>query len=111
MKEWKKVNKYLLKDFYVLTPWHDKNTRTEFTSFCYYDPEEEKGVLFVFRMEECEYDTLNIKLPFADEDAEYTLTDEDTKEIRELTGKNALEGFDFSVFEKRQAKLIWVEKK
>ena len=110
MAEWQKVNPYLLKDFYVLTPWHSRNDKKGFTSYCYYDPEKDKGVLFVFRMEECEEDSVRIKLPFAKDGVGYTLTDEDSDEKRILLGEECLCGFDFSVAEKRQAKLIWVEK-
>ena len=110
MAEWQKVNPYLLKDFYVLTPWHSRNDKKGFTSYCYYDPEKDKGVLFVFRMEECEEDSVRIKLPFAKDGVGYTLTDEDSDEKRILLGEECLCGFDVSVAEKRQAKLIWVEK-
>ena len=109
--EWDKVKPYLLKDFYVLTPWHDQYDKSGFTALCYYDPKKEKGALLVFRMEDCEHETVNIKLPFARGGADYTLTDEDTGDVRMLTCEDCLGGFDFSIAKKRQAKLIWVEKK
>ena len=54
INEWKEVKDYLLKEFYTLTPWHHENDLASFTSYTYFDPETEKGILFVFRQEECE---------------------------------------------------------
>nr|MCR5264525.1 alpha-galactosidase [Clostridiales bacterium] len=39
--EWKKVNPYLLKDFYTHTPWHSEQDRSGFTAFSYIDPDRE----------------------------------------------------------------------
>ena len=54
LNEWKKVAPYLLKEFYTLTPWHKEKDNTDFTAFCYYDPEKEDGVILAFRQERCE---------------------------------------------------------
>lgn len=75
--EWNKVKPYLLKEFYVLTPWHESSDTTDFTSYCFFDPETEKGYLFVFRQERCVRDTLTVALPFTDGE-EYTFTDVDS---------------------------------
>ena len=111
MAEWKRVNPYLLKDFYSLTPWHSGEDKSGFTSYCYYDEDEGRGVLFVFRGEECEGDCVGLRLPFADQNASYALTDEDSGDLLTLTGNTAADGFGISVESKRQAKLIWIEKK
>jgi alpha-galactosidase len=111
MAEWKRVNPYLLKDFYSLTPWHSGEDKSGFTSYCYYDEDEGRGVLFVFRGEECEGDGVGLRLPFADRNASYALTDEDSGDLLTLTGNTAADGFGISVESKRQAKLIWIEKR
>lgn len=77
--EWNKVKPYLLKDFYVLTPWHPENDRTGFTSYSYYDPEKQKGVLFIFRMEDCEDNSFRLTLPYAETGKTHVLTDADSE--------------------------------
>ena len=107
LHEWKKVNPYLLKDFYVLTPWHSEEDKSGFTAFCFFDPEQEKGVLFLFRMEECAQDTLTVRLPFAGKGASYLLTDEDSGAQEVLSG----ETHDFVLDTPRTARLVWIERK
>ena len=75
ISEWKEINKYLLKEFYTLTPWHHRDDRAGFTAFMYFDPDEEKGILFAVRQEECEEDTVELTLPIFEA---CTVTDKDT---------------------------------
>ncbi len=105
LAEWKKVSPYLLKDFYVLTPWHSEFDTTDFTAFCYYDPEQERGVLFAFRQEHCERNECTVKLPFAENNDNYTMTDEDTGSSSIVCGEIKL-SFDSP----RSAKLLWIKK-
>ena len=105
INEWKKVKPYLLKEFYVLTPWHKEKDKTGFTAYCYYDPEKEEGVILAFRQEDCLVDTLTVSLPFI-ENCEYSITDEDSGKTMTLRGKLTL-AFDAP----RSAKLLWVKKK
>lgn len=105
LKEWKKVSPFLLKEFYTLTPWHKEVDITDFTAFCYYDPEKEEGVILAFSQEECRRNTLRVRLPFAENGAQYTVTDEDSGE------ENRTEGCVTVAFDKpRSAKLLWVKK-
>lgn len=105
LKEWKKVNPYLLKEFYTLTPWHGPRDPLSFTAFCYYDPDEEKGVILAFRQESCVRGTLQVRLPFAQENDRFVLTDEDSGEERIVGDTFSL---DFSRV--RTARLLWVKK-
>lgn len=104
LREWDKVKPYLLKDFYVLTPWHSERDTTGFTAYCYYDPEASKGVLLAFRQEQCQVDNLSFQLPFAQGEHTYRFRDEDTGNIFTSDGDGTLE---FPA--PRTAKLIWVE--
>ncbi len=109
LREWKKLCPYMLKDFYVLTPWHSKDDKTGFTAFCFFDDEKGKGALLLFRMEECPEDTLTVRLPFVETGEVYTLTDEDSKETMTLSGDSLIsEGCTFKLPECRTARLIWV---
>ncbi len=105
LREWKKVTPYLLKEFYTLTPWHKEQDNTDFTSFCYYDPEKEEGVIFAFRQEKCNKDLLRVSLPFANAGDRYTVTDEDSGE-KTVTGGDMTLRLDA----RRTAKLLWVKK-
>lgn len=103
--EWKKLSRYLMKDFYPLTTWHKEKDNSDFTAFCYYDPEKESGVILAFRQEKCERDTLSVALPFATATDTYTLTDEDSGALSTVSQSVTLH-FDAP----RTAKLIWIKK-
>ena len=109
LREWKKINKYLLKDFYVLTPWHSREEKDGFTAYCYYDEQDLSGYTFIFRMEECENDKYLLKLPFVKEDKKYMLTDEDTGENRSCEGKQLKDGINYILSEKKSSKLLFVK--
>lgn len=112
LQEWKRINRYLLKDFYVHTPWHTQDDRAGFTSFSFFDPEEEKGILLMFRMEQCGIDTLTVRLPYAECGAEYTLTNTDSGEVITCSGEELKKkGFTCVIGEKRESRLFKVEKK
>ncbi len=121
INEWKKVSPYLLKEFYVLTPWHHGRDNSDFTAFCYYDPETEKGILFAFRQEGCYIKKpLNVILPFINTGEKYRLTDEDSKQMYivdghlELRFSSELCIKDDKYFKPsnggREAKLLWIER-
>ncbi|MBR3692162.1 MAG: alpha-galactosidase [Clostridia bacterium] len=105
LREWKILAKYLLKEFYVLTPWHRECDRTDYTAFSFFDPEEEAGVLLTFRQEKCERDTLRIRLPFADADNAYILRDADTGEETECRGPA-----DIQMQSPRSARLFYIRR-
>ncbi len=105
LDEWKRVSPYLLKDFYPLTPWHKEQDNTDFTAFCYYDPEKEEGILLAFRQENCSRERLNLSLPFVALGDQYTVTDEDCGD-QIVTGGILTLHFD----EPRTAKLLWIRK-
>ena len=109
LHEWKKISPYLLKDFYVLTPWHSQEDKSGFTAFSFYDEDEERGVLLLFRMEECCEDRLTVRLPYAELDRTYLLTDEDSGDAVTGDGRNLKQtGLTFSLPERRTARLIWI---
>ena len=84
LQEWDSIKSYLLKDFYVLTPWHSKTETDDFTAFCYVDPEDNSGILLAFRQENTVPDTLELTLPFS---SETIFTDKDTKQTITTDGR------------------------
>ena len=110
LNEWKKISPYLLKDFYVLTPWHHQEDKSSFTAYCFYDEDRKRGALLLFRMEACPEDQLTVRLPFAGEESTYLLTDEGSNETWLRDGaalKKA--GQTFILPERRTARLIWIK--
>ena len=103
LSEWDRVKGYLLKEFYPLTPWHHAWDVFSFTAFCFFDPEEEKGVLLAFRQEACVPDVLKLALPFA-EGRRFTLTDEYSGEVFSVTDRIELRFSDV-----RESKLLWIK--
>ncbi len=90
--EWRSVNHLLVKDMYTLTPWHSEHDRCGWTALCYDDPDKGESLLLGFRMEDCEEDSCTVRLPFAQPEATYVLTDEDTGEKLTLSGEKLLAG-------------------
>ncbi|MBE6549640.1 MAG: hypothetical protein E7670_04345 [Ruminococcaceae bacterium] len=112
LNEWKNINRYLLKDFYVLTPWHYRDDKTGMTAFCYHDDADDTGILLAFRREECGMKELTIRIPFAEAEKTYVFTDEDTKEVIIAKGSDALKmGFVLSFDNPRTSKLLRFEVK
>ena len=107
LNEWKRVSPSLLKDFYVLTPWHPESETTGFTAYAFFDPDASSGVLLAFRQEKCPEETVTLPLPFAGEGEACTLTDEDTGE----TLPAGRSGITLRFEKPRQARLLWIEKK
>ena len=105
LREWREVSKYLLCDFYTLTPWHREIDDTDFTVYCFFDAKEQKGVMLGFRQENCIRERANVRLPFASQNEQYVLKDTDSGDIMETHGEATL------YFESpRMAKLWWIER-
>ena len=100
------ISPYLLKDFYVLTPWHTRNDASSFTAYAFFDAETQTGCLFAFSQEDCTEKTLSLRLPFLTAGQECSLTDEDTEETITVKADGA---FEITFPEPRTAKLFWIE--
>ena len=108
LREWKRLAPYMLKDFYVLTPWHTREDKTSFTAYCYFDPESGEGALLAFRQERCQAEEVQLTLPFAREEG-CCLTDEDSGETLRVSGDEMRgKGFALSFDAPRSARLLWV---
>ena len=104
LAEWNSLKRFLLKDFYVLTPWHAPQDRTGWTAFAYLDGDE--GVLLAFRMEDCEQASVRLRLSAWGEADRHILTDADTGEELLVCG----DAFSVSRPEKRMAALYRIRK-
>lgn len=106
MKEWRSVSDLLLKDLYVLTPWHAEDDLKGWTAFAYHDPDTDEAAVLAFRQDECEEADYILKLPFADPDKTYAVTDTDTKKTTEHKGAELQQGLKATLPEKRSS-LLW----
>lgn len=105
--EWKKYNHLIIKDFYVLTPWHSKTDTKGWTTFAYHDPATDEGVVVAFRQETCPDANFTARLKFLDPKATYRLEDEDTHTIITLTGAQlAANGLPITL-DKPKSSAVW----
>jgi len=108
MAEWDTVKEFTLKDFYVLTPWNPPNGKTNWTSYVFFDPDKDAGVLLAFRMEECAEPTFTAKLAMLDPDREYELRDADKGVLGCFTGAELANGYTVTHNEPRSAAMIYI---
>lgn len=106
-EEYLRCRRYLTCDIYPLTQFSD----SEDTWFAvqYHDPDDDTGIIQVFRREQSDYTEACYKLHGLFADKCYTITDADTNETVTLSGATLMkEGFRVSVTEKRAAKLFYL---
>ncbi len=106
MKEWRSLSDLLLKDLYVLTPWHAEDDLKGWTAFAYHDPETDEAAVLAFRQDECEEADYILKLPFADPAKTYAIRDEDSGKVWESKGSELRDGVKATLPEKRSS-LLW----
>jgi len=109
--EWDSVKEFLLKDFYVLTEWKPESDRTGWTSYMYHDPETDSGVLFAFRMEECETPSCTVSLTMLNPEKDYEFSDADKGIIGCFSGSDLINGYTLTHDKPRSASLIFINAK
>jgi alpha-galactosidase len=78
-----------LGDYYPLTPYSLENS--SWLGWQFDRPDLGKGMVQVFRRPESPYESARFRLGGLDPDAKYVLTDLDTNQPREITGRELLE--------------------
>ena len=105
--EWKKYRHLLIKDFYVLTPWHSKDDTNGWTTFAYHDPSSDEGVIVAFRQETCPDSDFTAKLKFLDPKTMYRLENEDNGAVVTMSGAQlATTGLTISL-DKPKSSAVW----
>ncbi len=108
LREWDTVKDYLLKDFYLLTPWNGPTDKTHWTSYVYFDPEKDSGVLLAFRMEEATECSYNHRLTMLRPMHKYQLRDADNGVIGTFEGSELAKGYIVTHPQPRSAALIYI---
>lgn len=110
LKEWKEMNKYLLKDFYQLTEDHAPTDDTNWTSFMYFDEETDSGVIQAFRQTLCTENTCTVQVKGVQADRYYTVRDIDGKlSMPRIKGSMLQSGLRLRADEARTAIILYVE--
>jgi len=108
INEWNSVKEYLLKDFYTLTDWKPESDKTGWTSYMYHDPETDSGVLFAFRMEECENPSCVVSLKMLNPEKNYELRDAIKGVIGCFSGEDLINGYTLTHEKPRSSSLIFI---
>lgn len=105
--EWKKYRHLLVQDFHPLTPWHGPEDTSGWTAFVWHNRRSGEAVLEAFRQETCPEADFTARMPFLQPGKTYTLTNEDTGEVRTLTGAAlASEGLTLSLGQPKSS-AVW----
>ena len=91
-----------------MTPWNGPEDKTHWTSYVYFDPETDKGVLFAFRMEEAAECSYVHRLTMLNPERIYELRDADTGVIGTFTGRELAVGHTVTHPLPRSAALIYI---
>ncbi|HPJ21012.1 MAG TPA: alpha-galactosidase [Clostridia bacterium] len=107
--EWKTLKPFFYGDFYVLTPWHPHTVTDMWTVFMYFD--NGKGVIQAFRQEECENDSVVVRLKGLEPDVLYDISDIDGLTPPAHTRGDVLaEGFEIRLLQKKSAAIMMISK-
>jgi hypothetical protein len=92
-------------DFYALTPAHWD--RTKWVAWQFYCPEDGEGALQFFRHNGAPEDRLTVRLQALKPEAVYEFEDGRSGEKREMTGREAMDGFT-QFFPKPRMASVWI---
>ena len=110
LAEWKEINKYLLKDFYRLTPYQSVNDGKSWTAYMYFDGETGSGVVQAFRKPECDIAEIVVKPKGLDPDKEYSVRDVDgLRNIAKIKGRALMNGMRITSSAPRTAITLYIE--
>lgn len=111
MGEWRKYSHLLVKDFYVLTPWHAENDGSGWTIFAYADRETGEAVITAFHQEKSDRKSMLARVPCADPTAKYLVHNDDTGHEDKIDGRTLRDrGFPIALPNKRTSALLHVTK-
>lgn len=108
--EFRKVEPYLLGDYYPLTPYTLQ--QTDWIGWQFDRPELGEGMIQAFRRAECKVPAQQLKLRGLEPNTRYTITNFDAAATTEMTGRELMEqGLPVTISERPGAAIITYKKK
>lgn len=110
MNEFNQMKKYLLKDFYALTPDHSTSDDTKWTAYEFFDEKTDSGLIQAFRQTECPDKTLTIYPKGLKENGYYSVRDVDGNlSIAKIRGGALMKGFKLTAASARTSIMLYIE--
>ena len=109
-REWKEGSKYLLKDFYTLTPYRGVYGNDNWTAWEYYDADTDSALVQAFRQEEDDFSTYTIQIKGIDSNKYYNVRDLDgVNSISKVLGSTLKNGLTLTATNPRTAITLYIE--
>ncbi|RIH63978.1 alpha-galactosidase [Mariniphaga sediminis] len=110
MRDFKRLRPYYYGDYYPLTGTENLIGDAIWLAYQLNRPEQKDGVILAFRRENCEEESLQVRLKGLDPQADYELIDEDSQ-IKEIkNGEELLKGVTLKLKDKPGSLLIWYKR-
>ena len=110
LAEFNEIKKYLLKDFYSLTPYRGIADDTNWTAFMYFDPESDSGVIQAFRQTLCEEKSITVNVKGVSANKYYSIRDIDGNlSIARIKGSALQNGLRLQAKNARTAITLYIE--
>lgn len=110
LNEWTEINKYLLKDYYVLTPYRGVSNDKDWTAWMYVDSDKNSAVLQAFRPVSSTQDTFKVVPKGLDPNTYYYVRDVDgINSIAKVKGSALMKGLNIYAESARTAITIYIE--
>ncbi len=109
LKEHKEISKYILKDYYSLTPYRGVSNDREWVSYMYFDKEDNSGVIQAFRQGNCLEDSILVQVKGVDKDKYYSITDLDgVNSVAKIKGSALQKGLPIYTAKPRTAIVMYI---
>lgn len=110
LNEWSDINKYLLKDYYVLTPYRGTTNDKDWTSWMYVDKDTDSAVLQAFRPASSTESTFKVECRGLNPDTYYSVRDLDgVNSIARVKGKALMNGLNLYAADARTAIVLYID--
>ncbi len=110
LDEWFEINKYLLKDYYVLTPYRGIANEKDWTSWMYVDSKANSAVLQAFRPASSTEAYFNVALKGLDANTYYSVRDIDgINSYAKVKGSALMAGLNLYAGNARTAIILYIE--
>jgi alpha-galactosidase len=111
IKDYKDLRPYFYADYYPLTESLNNQTDSVWLAYQLNRPEQNDGIIIAFRRNECQLESVTVKIKGLDVNADYELVDDDSGKKTIQKGAQLAKGFTLSITEKPGSLMYWYKKK